>query len=73
MKGKYYVIANNDNTEFIGKGKSGENSPFVTEYFRLSYIGSYEGISAYYDIHSSFIDKDKFFIKRIVLENISTD
>ena len=68
-----YVIANADNTEFIGKDKSVESSPFLTEYFCLSYIGSFEGISAYYDIHSSFIDKDKFFIKRIVLENISTD
>jgi hypothetical protein len=73
MKEKYYVIANNDDTKFIGKGKSSDNSPFVTEYFRLSYIGLYEVISAYYDIHSSFVDKDKFFIKRIVLEDISTD
>ena len=73
MKGKYYIIANADNTEFIGKGKSSDNSPFVTKYFRLSYIGLYEVISAYYDIYSSFIDKDKFFIKRIVLEDISTD
>ena len=77
MKGKYYVIANNDNTEligFIGRDAVSGGYPYVTDMFQFCLIGEYDYISEYYNRLDSYIeDASNFSIKRIVLEDISTD
>lgn len=74
MKGKYYVIANNDNTEFIGRDAASGGYPYVTDIFQFCLIGEYDYISEYYNGLEPYIeDASNFSIKRIVLEDISTD
>ena len=67
---KAYVIANNDNTEFIGRDVANGGYPWVTDMLSSAYIGSYDTIVSYYDL---IRDKDGFSVKRIVLEDISMD
>ncbi len=74
MKEKCYVIANNDNTKFIGRDSASGGYPYVTDMFQFCLIGNYEYINEYYKDLERFIeDASDFSIKRIVLENISTD
>ena len=74
MKENYYVIANNDNTKFIGRDSASGGYPYVTDMFQFCLIGSYEYISKYYEGLEPYIeDSSDFSIKRIVLEDISTD
>ena len=73
MKEKY-VIANNDNTKFIGRDSASGGYPYVTGMLEFCLIGSYEYINKYYKGLEDFInDASDFSIKRIVLEDISTD
>ena len=65
-----YVIANNENTEFIGRDAASGGYPWVTDLLSSAYIGSYDTIVRYYDV---IRDKDRFSVKRIVLEDISMD
>ena len=74
MKGKYYVIANADNTEFIGRDAASGGYPYVTDMFQFCLIGECDYISEYYKDLKRFIDNaSNFSIKRIILEDISTD
>lgn len=74
MKEKYYVIVNNDNTKFIGRDSASGGYPYVTDMFQFCFIGSYEYIKSIYKGLEPYIeDASDFSIKRIVLEDISTD
>lgn len=74
MKEKYYVIANNDNTMFIGRDEASGGYPYVTDIFQFSLIGEYKYISEYYKGLPPYIGNvNNFSLKRIVLEDISTD
>lgn len=74
MKENYYVIANNDNTKFIGRDEASGGYPYVTDYLPFSIISGYDYISKYYKGLEPYIeDASDFSIKRIVLEDISTD
>ena len=74
MNRKYYVIANADNTEFIGRDEGSGGYPYVTNMFQFCLIAEYDYISEYYKGLSPYIeDASKFSLKRIVLEDISTD
>jgi len=71
MKEKY-VIANNDNTRFIGRDSASGGYPYVTGMLEFCLIGSYEYINEYHKGLERFInDASDFSIKRIVLEEIS--
>ena len=74
MKEKCYVIANDDNTKFIGRDSASGGYPYVTDMFQFCLIGGYEYINEYYNGLEPYIeDASNFSIKRIVLENISMD
>ena len=74
MKRKYYAIANADNTEFIGKDDTSGGYPYVTNMFQFCFIDEYDYISEYYKGLSPYIENaNNFSIKRVVLEDISTD
>ena len=74
MKVKYYVIANADNTEFIGRDEASSGYPYVTDMFQRCLIGEYKYMSEYYKDLSPYIENaNKFSLKRIALEDISTD
>lgn len=71
MKEKY-VIANNDNTKFIGRDSASGGYPYVTGMLEFCLIGSYEYINGYYKSLEPYIkDASDFSIKRIALEEIS--
>lgn len=73
MKEKY-VIANNDNTRFIGRDSASGGYPYVTGMLEFCLIGNYEYINEYYKGLEPYIeDASDFSIKRIVLEDISMD
>lgn len=75
MKEKY-VIANADNTEFIGRDAASGGYPYVTDMFQFCLIGEYDYIKKYYNGLEPYIynhDASDFSVKRIVLEDISTD
>ena len=42
MNKKYYLIANADNTEFIGRDAASGGYPYVTDMFQSCLIGEYE-------------------------------
>lgn len=74
MKEKCYVITNNDNTKFIGRDEASGGYPYVTDMFQFCLIGGYKYINEYYEGLKPYIeDASDFSIKRIVLEDISTD
>ena len=74
MKVKYYVIANADNTEFIGRDEASSGYPYVTDMFQRCLIGEYKYMSEYYKDLSPYIENaNNFSLKRITLEDISTD
>ena len=74
MKEKYYAIANNDNTKFIGRDSASGGYPYVTDMFQFCLIGEYDYIKEYYEGLEPYIeDASDFSIKRIVIEDISTD
>ena len=76
MKGKYYVIANADNTKFIGRDSASGGYPYVTGMLQFCLIGEYDYITEYYkgmELEPYIKDASDFSIKRIVLEDISTD
>lgn len=74
MKEKCYVIANADNTEFIGRDSASGGYPYVTDMFQFCLIGEYEYMSKYYKGLSPYIENaNNFSLKRIILEDISTD
>ena len=69
MKEKCYVIANNDDTKFIGRDSASGGYPYVTDMFRFCLIGDYEYISEYYKGLSPYIeDAGDFSIKEIYLK-----
>jgi hypothetical protein len=71
MKEKeYFLIANADNTKFIGRDAASGGYPYETDLLSSAYIGSYDTIVSYYD---AIMRKDRFLVKRIVLEEVSTD
>lgn len=73
MKEKY-VIANNDNTRFIGRDSANVGYPYVTGMLEFCLIGSYDYINKYYEGLEPYIkDVSDFSIKRIVIEDISKD
>lgn len=73
MKEKY-VIANNDNTRFIGRDSASGGYPYVTGMLEFCLIGGYDYINEYYKGLEPYInDTSDFSIKHIVLEDISTD
>lgn len=57
MKEKY-VIANNDNTKFIGRDSASGGYPYVTDMLEFCLIGSYEYINEYYKSLEPYIDED---------------
>ena len=74
MKRKYYVIANADNTEFIAMNVAFSAYPYMTDKFQYCLIGEYDDINKYYNRLEPYIeDASNFSVKRIVLEDISTD
>ena len=74
MKRKYYAIANADNTEFIGADDTSGGYPYVTNMFQFCYIDEYERVSGYFKDMTPYIENvNNFSIKRVVLEDISTD
>lgn len=69
-----FLIANADNTEFIGRDAASGGYPYVTDMFKFCLIGEYDYIEGYYKCLSPYIkDASDFSIKRIVIEDISTD
>lgn len=69
-----YVIANNDDTKFIGRDKASGGYPYVTDALQFCLIGGFDYINEYYNGLEPYIeDASKFSIKRIVLEEISMD
>lgn len=74
MKEKCYVIANADNTEFIGRDEYSGGYPYVTDMFQRCLIAEYDYISKYYEGLSPYIENaNNFSIKRIALEDISVN
>jgi hypothetical protein len=66
-----FLIANADNTEFIGMDAASGGYLYVTDTLRLSLIGDYNYINKYYKDLSPYIkNADDFEIKRIVIEDI---
>jgi hypothetical protein len=69
MKEKYYVIANNDDTKFIGRDEASGGYPYVTDMFEFCLIGDYDYISKYYEGLEPYIeDASNFSIKEIYLK-----
>lgn len=69
MKEKCYVIANNDNTKFIGRDEASGGYPYVTDMFEFCLIGDYDYISKYYEGLEPYIeDASDFSIKEIYLK-----
>lgn len=69
-----FLIANADNTEFIGRDAASGGYPYVTDALQFCLIGGFDYINEYYNGLEPYIeDVSKFSIKRIVLEEISMD
>lgn len=69
MKEKCYVIANNDNTKFIGRDEASGGYPYVTDMFQFCLIAEYDYISKYYEGLEPYIeDASDFSIKEIYLK-----
>ena len=69
MKEKYYAIANNDNTKFIGRDEASGGYPYVTGMLEFCLIGSYKYINEYYEGLEPYInDASDFSIKEIYLK-----
>lgn len=69
MAKKYYVIANSDNTKFIGRDEASGGYPYVTDYLPFSLISGYDYISKYYKGMETYIeDASDFSIKEICLK-----
>ena len=74
MKGKYYVIANADNTKFIGWDETSGGYAYVTDMFQFCLIGEYDYINEFYKNLEPYVeDANDFSIKHIVLEDILID
>lgn len=69
---KYFVIANFDNTSFIGIYENSGGYPYETSYLFKALIGSYKYIKPYYDdLDRMNIDSTKYCIKEIFLSAVS--
>ena len=69
---KYFVIANFDNTSFIGIDENSGEYPHETSYLFKALIGSYKYIKSYYDdLDRMNIDSTKYYIKEIFLSTVS--
>lgn len=69
MEKKYYVIANNDNTKFIGRDVASGGYPYVTDMFKFCLIDEYDYISKYYEGLEPYVeDASDFSIKEIYLK-----
>ena len=69
---KYFVIANFDNTSFIGINENSGGYPYETSYLFKALIGSYKYIKPYYDdLDRMNIDSTKYCIKEIFLSTVS--
>ena len=69
---KYFVIANFDNTSFIGIDENSGGYPYETNYLFKALIWSYKYIKSYYDdLDRMNIDTTKYYIKEIFLSTVS--
>lgn len=69
---KYFVIANFDNTSFIGIDKNSGGYLYETSYLFNALIGSYKYVKPYYDdLERMNIDYTKYCIKEIFLSTVS--
>ena len=69
---EYFLIANADNTEFIGRDAASGGYPYVTDMLQSCLIAEYDYISKYYKGLKPYIENaDNFSIKRIVIEDIA--
>lgn len=69
MEKKYYAIANNDNTKFIGRDEASGGYPYVTDMFQFCLIGEYDYINKYYKGLEPYVeDASDFSIKEICLK-----
>ena len=69
---KYFVIANFDNTSFIGIDENSGGYPYETNYLFKALIWSYKYIKSYYDdLDRMNIDSTKYYIKEIFLSTVS--
>ena len=69
---KYFVIANFDNTSFIGIDKNSGGYLYETSYLFNALIGSYKYVKPYYDdLDRMHIDSTKYYIKEIFLSTVS--
>ena len=69
---KYFVIANFDNTSFIGIDKNSGGYLYETSYLFNALIGSYKYVKPYYDdLDRMHIDSTKYCIKEIFLIAVS--
>lgn len=69
---KYFVIANFDNTSFIGIDENSGGYPYETTYLFKALIGSYKYIKSYYDdLDRMNIDSTKYYIKEIFVSTVS--
>ena len=69
---KYFVIANVDNTSFIGIDENSGGYLYETSYLFKALIGSYKYVKSYYDdLNRMNIDSTKYCIKEILLSTVS--
>ena len=69
---KYFVIANFDNTSFIGIDENSGGYLYETNYLFKALIGSYKYVKSYYDdLDRMNIDSTKYCIKEIFLSTAS--
>ena len=69
---KYFVIANFDNTSFIGIDKNSGGYLYETSYLLNALIGSYKYVKPYYDdLERMNIDSTKYCIKEVFLSAVS--
>ena len=69
---KYFVIANFDNTSFMGIDKNSGGYLYETSYLFNGLSGSYKYVKPYYDdLNRMNIDFTKYCIKEIFLSTVS--
>lgn len=69
---KYFVIANFDNTSFIGIDENSDGYLYETSYLFKALIGSYKYVKSYYaNLDRMNIDSTKYCIKEIFLSTVS--
>lgn len=65
---EYFVIANSNNTKFIGVDKNSGGYPYISTDFIHCLIGTYNYVKDYYNsLHNLHINKNEYSIKKINL------